>query len=167
MRLNRENARKFGIVSLSMKPDDILMWSHYSNGHSGFCIGFDSQVLKDCSGGDFLPVDYPKDNKFPSHNPLESQENLYEFMKKFIGTKSSHWKYEHEYRLFIIDINQRCVELPKEAFKQIIFGAKMTDKLKVEKACWLKANFPNIEIYEAKIDKEVFKLNLNRVSLVS
>jgi hypothetical protein len=29
-----------GVLSLSAVPDDILMWSHYANGHRGICLKF-------------------------------------------------------------------------------------------------------------------------------
>jgi hypothetical protein len=34
--------RQFGLICLSEVSDDILMWSHYTRGHSGFVIGFDT-----------------------------------------------------------------------------------------------------------------------------
>jgi hypothetical protein len=30
-----------GVLSLSRNPTDALLWSHYADGHRGFCIGFD------------------------------------------------------------------------------------------------------------------------------
>jgi len=32
---------EIGVLCLSEKNDEILMWSHYSMGHSGFCLQFD------------------------------------------------------------------------------------------------------------------------------
>ena len=37
---------KLGILCLSEKRDDILMWSHYADGHTGFCLEFDKEGLK-------------------------------------------------------------------------------------------------------------------------
>lgn len=51
-----------GVVCLSEHGDDILMWSHYSDGHQGFCLEFDRERLeawKFCQ-----PVDY--DQKYLS-----------------------------------------------------------------------------------------------------
>jgi hypothetical protein len=31
----------FGVICLSDKNDDLLMWAHYGDRHSGLCIGFD------------------------------------------------------------------------------------------------------------------------------
>lgn len=36
---------KYGIVSFSTEPLNILMWSHYSYNHKGFSIGFKTQEL--------------------------------------------------------------------------------------------------------------------------
>jgi hypothetical protein len=36
---------KFGIICFSQHPDNILMWSHYTDHHRGICLGFaDSQA---------------------------------------------------------------------------------------------------------------------------
>ncbi len=32
----------FGVLCLSERPDDILLWSHYGNSHSGLCLEFDA-----------------------------------------------------------------------------------------------------------------------------
>ncbi|OKL42068.1 DUF2971 domain-containing protein [Pontibacter flavimaris] len=37
--------RAFGILSLSAKQDNFLMWSHYANSHKGLCVGIDSSKL--------------------------------------------------------------------------------------------------------------------------
>ena len=35
-------SREFGLICLSEIPDDILMWSHYTKGHTGLVVGFDT-----------------------------------------------------------------------------------------------------------------------------
>lgn len=40
---------KFGVCCFSKKKNDILMWSHYSEKHTGACIGFDTN-------NDFLKI---------------------------------------------------------------------------------------------------------------
>ncbi len=37
--------KKKGILCLSEKNDDILMWSHYGNKHSGICLEFDKKII--------------------------------------------------------------------------------------------------------------------------
>ena len=38
----RELNKRIGILCLSRKHDSILMWSHYTENHKGFVLGFDS-----------------------------------------------------------------------------------------------------------------------------
>ncbi len=38
----KQTIKKFGVYCLSEKKDDILMWSHYSNGHKRLCIEYDA-----------------------------------------------------------------------------------------------------------------------------
>lgn len=35
-------ARNFGVLSMSSKNDDLLMWAHYADKHQGFCLEFDT-----------------------------------------------------------------------------------------------------------------------------
>ena len=37
----------FGVLCLSERPDDILLWSHYSNSHRGLCLEFDAAAYPD------------------------------------------------------------------------------------------------------------------------
>src|ERR1035437_8762048 len=54
---NRADIDKtFGIISLTPKPLNYLMWSHYADSHRGFCIGFDSKILYDVTKGALGPV---------------------------------------------------------------------------------------------------------------
>jgi hypothetical protein len=39
--------QSFGVLCLSERPDDILLWSHYSNSHRGLCLEFDAAAHPD------------------------------------------------------------------------------------------------------------------------
>ena len=39
--------KRFGILSLTSKPDNITMWSHYADSHKGICVGLDKNILFD------------------------------------------------------------------------------------------------------------------------
>src|SRR5436190_15045032 len=43
--LAKASASRLGVFSLSLDPLNILMWSHYSSNHSGFCVGFNAGLL--------------------------------------------------------------------------------------------------------------------------
>tara|TARA_R100001480_G_scaffold142190_1_gene139647 strand:- start:96 stop:950 length:855 start_codon:yes stop_codon:yes gene_type:complete len=42
-KLLKEQAGEIGLLCLSKDFENPLMWSHYSNGHRGFCVGYDIQ----------------------------------------------------------------------------------------------------------------------------
>ncbi|MCG8575554.1 MAG: DUF2971 domain-containing protein, partial [Flavobacteriales bacterium] len=58
---NRDVENSFGILSLTSDEKNFLMWSHYTNSHTGFCVGFDSKKLHSLCDSAFEPVTYQKD----------------------------------------------------------------------------------------------------------
>ncbi len=80
-----------GLLSLSSVPDNILMWSHYSNNHTGFVIGLDTNSLFHDYDFDYIePIVYQ--TQYPTISGLDEQQNnfiksssvnlIYGFMKK-------------------------------------------------------------------------------------
>jgi len=109
-------AREMGIFSLSSTWSNILMWSHYANNHTGFCVGFERANAEE----NFLshhmcrPVHYT--DKYPNLNRVVhlSDVNLY--------TKAEDWKYEKEWRL-VAKAGNQLLPLPAP-IRSIIFGLK-------------------------------------------
>lgn len=89
-----------GLYCLSEKKEDILMWSHYSEGHRGVCIEFDAFLDAATSRmmlfGQALKVNYSEELR-PSVNAVEIGQPA-EYQKALL-TKSSHWNYEKEWRV--------------------------------------------------------------------
>ncbi len=90
------NKKHFGILCLSKRWDSILMWSHYSENHTGFCVGFNKKKLIELNHFECGPVNYCCE--YPLINPLEYKKSLKESIKESF-TKSIDWKYEQEFRL--------------------------------------------------------------------
>lgn len=100
-------SRKFGLISLTTEPLNILMWSHYSS-ESGFIIELDRKILienllrlnKDAKNYCFRPVQY-----------VEELENIDMFQDTFVtpdlsflymtNVKRKEWEYEDEWRLTV------------------------------------------------------------------
>ena len=55
----QEHVNEAGVFCLSKRRDHILMWSHYSAGHKGFCLEFKGEQ-DNCFIGRALQVQYPK-----------------------------------------------------------------------------------------------------------
>jgi hypothetical protein len=92
------DAKNFGIYSLSKNYDNELLWAYYSNSHQGFCIEYDLDILKQYQirGDHSCDVDYKKDIPQIGLNDISDLRDL---VKSFLATKSLAWKHEEEYRI--------------------------------------------------------------------
>ena len=79
----------FGILCLSESLDEELMWSHYTDKHTGFAIEFDTAHSAFSALGNWGKVEYvPEVPNFTLGKPPEA------FWKR----KASSWSYEKEWR---------------------------------------------------------------------
>lgn len=159
-----------GILSLTKKWNNTLMWAHYSISHKGFCIGFDpnheyfTNFLS--SNGDksktVLDVIYSE----------ERVELPMELGKKKLGfepyiTKSKDWDYEEEVRV-IASLNMSDKQrkgvgpdihlfiVPHKAIKEIIAGANMDENN--EKLIKEFCSKNNIQFYKSRISNVHFNM---------
>jgi hypothetical protein len=145
----------FGIFCLTEKKDDILMWSHYSNSHQGFCIGFDSKIIFEATQCTLGPIRY--ENEFPTM-PLFNYGP--QDLLRLVMTKSKHWEYECEARMIKMLSPNKSFEVPNEAFKEIIFGCKINAKTKEELINLCRSKFNQIKFFDAKLNDSNFKLDI-------
>ncbi|MHA6249397.1 DUF2971 domain-containing protein [Pontibacter sp. CAU 1760] len=149
-----------GLVSLSEKKDDILMWSHYSEFHKGFAVGFTTNSL--LSDYEF---DYLNKIKYQDKYPLISghQDTTDRFSTKFF-TKYSDWSYEKEWRISKNHISDRVVQLKKETFSEVILGCKISELDKSEITQVIRESFgDSISIFQAKMASEEFGLEIIKI----
>ena len=150
--------RIYGVVSLSETSDDILMWSHYSNSHSGFCIGFNSKRLFELAKGKLMAISYK--DQYPH---LSIFDHPLERMRKLTTVKSAYWSYEKEYRLSKTHYARQTLKIPSELIVEIILGCKMSQETKFELLKIAEKRFPEARVFEMQKDSEYFKLNKNRI----
>ena len=150
--------RDFGIVCLCKERDNFLLWSHYSNSHKGFCIGFDKTLLFEDTLAGFSHMQY--EEELPALNLFD---NVFEAFKKLIGTKSKTWKYEYEYRLTRIHYSRRRVTLRKETIVEIIFGCKMEQSEKFKILNFVAQEYPHARVYEMKLSKTKFETEIMQI----
>ncbi|WP_339865868.1 DUF2971 domain-containing protein [uncultured Algoriphagus sp.] len=154
-----------GVLSLTNKWNDILMWSHYGNNHKGICYGFDLKALqnsKEFTYGGFVHYS----NDYPLIDPIKSIE--IEAASKQTHHKASNWKYEEEYRLVKIydnDIDQfsekRKFTIPDSFFKEIIIGARFPES-EFQNIISL-AETKQVALYKAKKVDWKFELQRERI----
>lgn len=90
-----------GVFCLSAENSSKLMWSHYTNGHKGMLIEFDTEQYPFNSIDDLNEVIYQRQR--PIINLLLPKDST-EFEKQIdniIKTKSEDWSYEKEWRYFL------------------------------------------------------------------
>lgn len=122
-----------GVISMSTKWDNILMWSHYGNMHKGFCIGLDEDNLtKEIKFGATGLVKYPKNKEYPKISPITDGSTDSFF--KTVYNKSIDWEYENEYRLTNIkregwlSNEDRIIEFSDHSISEVILGLNASEK---------------------------------------
>lgn len=123
-------SERCGVLSLTEFNALPEMWQSYSANHTGFCVGFEPEIMLRHAGtgggkvmyDDELPIIYPTP-KHSTHEQLAYQ----------IFSKLSCWEFEQEYRVFKfrehpLTLADRQVQIPAEAFKELIFGANMIEE---------------------------------------
>lgn len=168
-----------GVLSLTQKRDDILMWAHYAQNNKGFVIEFDDHHeffnrTKDAVGlsGCLHKVTYSEDRP--------NRDSLLEFSPSDIFLlKSEKWKDEEEWRVLQLLENGRRLEkdgvailddegqpiylfpFPPPCIAGIIFGSRMTQQNKSKIMHVLSTNdYSHVKRYQAVLDDRRFKLNI-------
>lgn len=128
----RKHIQTAGIYSLSKTSVSELMWAYYANGHNGYAIVFDTDVLfKSLNGGTRFADIHAFDVKYVNSIPqidvsILSKKNSVETIQHFIGCKSMSWKHEQEYRL-VFDKGGEIKHIDYRAIKGFIFGYLMPE----------------------------------------
>ena len=155
-KLFKEKRRNYKLSCFSKKNDDILMWSHYAEKHTGICIGFDFKKF-DADKYILCPVNYiDKIKEFDGN--LRFEKVIY----YWLTTKSSIWEYEEEIRAIKFSPSNETYEFadfPKNSIKEIIFGCNVSRKV-IQKMIYLikTHQINNIKLKQMKINDTNFKL---------
>jgi hypothetical protein len=131
----------FSVLSLSANPVSILMWSHYSNSHQGFCIEYNF--------GD-LPPDNPRQRFcFPvlyrrkmmdatRYMKTDATDFNNLFGQYLCLLKSADWAYEKEWRIVFMSgpaLANRELLMPKPSAINLGSAAKPDDAKIMEEFC--------------------------------
>lgn len=161
-RAYKDYINKFGIYCLSRMSNDILMWSHYTDGHKGICLQFDTTKDKDMKlFGQAIRITYGK--QYPIVN-IMNFDNPKEYYNAFL-TKSNHWKYENEWRI-LKDSEEGGSgkhDFQAELLTGVILGALISPEDRKEIRDWV-SNYPTkINLYQAKINRTKYQLDIEPI----
>jgi Protein of unknown function (DUF2971) len=134
----REMKQKYRVICFSEIATNILMWSHYSDGHKGVVLGFqiDKDVTTNISYHKRVPPSFAVEDYIgflTSQRPIPDAQKAFETS---VYTKSEEWSYEREIRGF----RTRGVspglfddfEFDPGELKEICFGCRTLDSAKEE-----------------------------------
>ena len=163
--INNQISRLSYIASLSYDHSNEVMWSHYANNGKGFVIEYDLDLLEEMAysigktifTGDINYIYKRIDNtdliisilKLYLNSNISEEEKLasYNSFKQLLFTKSNKWQYENEYRIALIDFENKLehINLFNIKPKAIYLGENinLSDKITLISICKDK----NIDLY--------------------
>lgn len=186
--VSREWVESIGVLCLTTSPDDLLMWAHYAQNHTGICVGFDSGFDPFSAA---QPVCYQEGRARVA--PLDTTSREQRLVENVLFVKSPHWQYESEWRCIkrpvgndekayyrdlyeqqpdkCDDIAQLLVseggpghyEFDVGALRRIYLGARMRPEWKERIVAALDANAPFVKIHEMSLDSRYFRLNAEKL----
>lgn len=177
--------KEIGILSLTEKSDNLLMWSHYSSDHSGFVIEFDEtnpffdqRSEKDEITGHLKKVRYSLERpEIILYDPqLSNDENADNWINNIFWVKSKHWEYEQEWRMtYTLRDCQRVVPsspydiclfpFPKKSINKIYIGCRTPKNIsdEIQKINLADNDYSHVKILRAIINEREYKLDFINV----
>lgn len=170
-RFNSAIKQGYKICSFSERLDSMLMWSHYSEKHTGFVMEYNFSELgvTDVRSRCMWPVLYD-DNLFDASAFFNEQKESGAFNNLFGIISSIHkakdWSYEHEWRLilpFSPSDPPLNYSVPKP--KALYLGSKISDANREKVIKIAKAK--QIDIYTMKLSHNKFEMVPEKIDLES
>lgn len=130
----KEIINKAGVNSLSKSINNELLWAYYANGHKGYAVIFDTDVLNRSMNENFsTPAMYEFDVRYARNLPIVDLSIFYDKAKDankllslFLGQKSKAWKHEQEHRL-LFDKGAYVMQIDYRAIHGFVFGCTMPE----------------------------------------
>lgn len=121
--------KDYRVYCMATRPDNFLMWAHYSRSHSGICLGFDTHSELFCGA---LRVSY-----LESYPMIDfSSEDEMKLLHDTLLVKGKHWSYEEEFRVIakegmteeFISLRNGFVDFIPETLTSITLGCYVDEK---------------------------------------
>ena len=114
---------ELSISCFSTRVNSILMWSHYADKHTGFCLEYNPH--------DMFILENGIEQHEPWISPVYYVDNIPPYKHKnslyLAVTKTNDWKYEAEYRMLLENVDGPFTHEPK-LLKAVYFGIKADNK---------------------------------------
>jgi hypothetical protein len=151
-------SKTIGLICFSRRKNNLLMWSHYADGHKGIVIGFDVPPhLKT------LEADYQSQRLAWRLSKDSTPQEFLQETENLVRRKSWHWRYEREVRVLWsladcerdVDCNgtvQFFKKITPETIKEVILGYRCDVNSEIETGVrhWIEENRLQVELQRAK-----------------
>jgi Protein of unknown function (DUF2971) len=168
----KQLSERAGLVCFSETNDDILLWSHYAEKHSGVCLEFNvlqDDLLREKTKKVNYAREYPDLNFFDVANEREAVGELTEDQERDLAaalylTKSEHWSYEKEWRSVKIAPKSQSFRgqrhISPRALSGVILGCRISSADEKEIRSWVASSSSRPIIYDAKKKEKEFGLEI-------
>lgn len=159
--LSKKMADTFLVGCLCTDFKNRLMWSHYAESHTGFCVEYDfSGVDPSAFAALPFPVFYSNDRPLvPWKAAFENtKENIAEACTELmlgVLTKDSAWVYENEWRILLHSTENPHLKMPQ--ISCVYLGAAISEENK--NTLITIAKHKNIPIKQMTVDRGAYSLH--------
>ena len=146
-----------GVLSLTEHADDILMWSHYADNHTGLCLEFQVDRQDRFLGARVMPVVYSDDYPVIRYFSDDDGDNV----ETVALRKAASWSYEAEWRVVDPKVGPGPQKFPAEILTGVIMGERISpaDRSLVES--WVAAYGRPLVLYQAHRESDRFALRID------
>lgn len=154
---------QFAVLCLSERHDDLLMWAHYAKDHTGCvlklrCLPELDRPLCMAKKVNYVPT-YPliaNLEDYVKHLTGQIELDYDTLFEIFAFTKSTHWKYESEWRCVSELHNQErgfdFDPLIPEELEAVYVGYRAEEEYKNNLTATIQNSFPDTKLYQARVD---------------
>ncbi|NOH26347.1 DUF2971 domain-containing protein [Vibrio europaeus] len=151
-----------GVSCFSETNDNLLMWSHYASSAKGFCLEFRTDIEPFEKA---RKVNYVENPQQVDYVRMMIGGGDY-FLDNLLCTKSLHWAYEKEWRVFHNEMN-KVYHYPSDALTAVYFGSEI-DRDFLEILCLIiQGQNPNVIFYQGERSNDQFSLVFEEVNYKS
>ncbi|WP_081863147.1 DUF2971 domain-containing protein [Azospirillum argentinense] len=165
-----EYTKTIGMLCLSEKRENLLMWSHYANCHRGFVVEFngDHQFFKRGTENEYYNI---KKVLYSKERPSRSFFNMTYFDVLF--TKSIDWSYECEWRMIAPlahadkEPNQDnpllyLFKVPADCITGVVIGARSAQILSdiIVRSIQSDAELSHVSVNRARVHETDFAVSI-------
>lgn len=161
---HRNNVLSTGVHCLSELKNNLLMWSHYSNKHTGFCVEFNcNELVKTiiADGKNKQAIPYLNKVKYIRYYPRIS---AYKDIVDSLYTKSLLWKYEKEWRIVYSKCAGQRINLPPNVITAVYVGLEIQPVHMEFIKKIVEEKHYKIALYKAKRVKNKFAICFDKIN---